>query len=322
MTHKDLKLHVSSDEIKSDLGPFKRLTVLGSILVVSIVWSYWPTIAALFREWQNNDDYSAGQLVPFVAIYLCWREREKLGCCVIKPCWWGIVLFFVAIMGWFFGLLFMFESAERFALVLTLISVVLTVFGWQVTWVIKWILIYLFLMVPFPGKIHNLIGDPLQGMATSGSVFLLEAFGVRVSQQGNVVMLNGDIPMTVAEACSGLRMLTAFIIVSGFIAYTVNRSWVQKAIVFCSSIPIAVICNIMRISITGILFIFSSSELAEKFFHDFAGLVMMPAAVILIFGELWLLDLLIVPDEHDEKKRQIRGNLNVIHRKNRGLTQR
>jgi hypothetical protein len=34
----------------------------------------------------------------------------------------------------------------------------------------------------------------------------------------------------------------------------------------------------------------------EKFFHDFAGQVMMPAAVLLLFGELWLLDKLVVPE--------------------------
>ena len=40
----------------------------------------------------------------------------------------------------------------------------------------------------------------------------------------------------------------------------------------------------------------ASSELAEKFFHDFAGLVMMPVAVMLMFGELWLMDKLKVPE--------------------------
>ena len=40
--------------------------------------------------------------------------------------------------------------------------------------------------------------------------YLLETFGASVSQQGNIVMLNGDPPLGVAEACSGLRMLNAF----------------------------------------------------------------------------------------------------------------
>ena len=97
-------------------------------------------------------------------------------------------------------------------------------------------------MVPFPEKIHNMISGPLQRMATTGAVFLLEVFGVRVSQQGNVIMLNQSIFMSVVEACSVLCMLMAFIIVAAFIAYMVKRSRCQKAILFLSSIPVAVPC--------------------------------------------------------------------------------
>ena len=98
----------------------------------------------------------------------------------------------------------------------------------------------------------------------------------------------------VLEACSGLRMLTAFIIVAAFIAYMVKQPRWQKAVVVLSSIPIAVVCNVLRIFITAILMAMVSSEIGEKFFHDFAGLVMMPAAVMLIFGELWLMNKLVV----------------------------
>jgi exosortase len=117
-----------------------------------------------------------------------------------------------------------------------------------------------------------------------------------VSQQGNIVTLNGQTTIAVEEACSGLRMLTAFIIVAAFIAYMVKRSRFQKVVLLLSSIPIAVICNILRLCITSILFMLVSTEVAEKFFHDFAGFAMMPAAVMLMFGELWLMNILIVPE--------------------------
>jgi len=96
--------------------------------------------------------------------------------------------------------------------------------------------------------------------------------------------------MAVVEACSGLRMLTAFIIVAAFMAYMVKRPRWQKAFLLFSSVPIAVICNILRLCATAFLFLVASSDLAEKFFHDFAGIVMMPAAVLIMFGELWLME--------------------------------
>jgi exosortase len=283
----------------SDQSQGGRLWLLSAVLLLLalMAWSYWPTMVGLFKEWQSDDNYSAGQLVPLVAIFMAWRERKRVGAYVLTPCWWGgVVLLVLAQAARTYGLLFMFESAERYSLVLTVAGLVLMVAGWQVFRRVSWILLFLFLMVPLPGRVHNLIGGPLQRMATTGSVFLLEAFGVRVSQQGNVMTLNQNTPLAVAEACSGLRMLTAFIIVAGFIAYMVRRPRWQKAVVFASSIPVAVICNIVRIFVTAVIMLYFSAEAAQKFFHDFAGFVMMPIAVVLMFSELWLMEKVIVPD--------------------------
>jgi exosortase len=270
---------------------------VAAALVVVTAWSYWATMMDLFKEWQSNADYSAGQLVPLVALFLLWHGRKKLSRCVLKPCWiWGLALLIIAQAGRFFGLLFMFESAERYSLVLSIAALVLMVAGRRVFRAVSWILLFLILMVPLPGRVHNLISGPLQNTATAGSVFVLEAVGPHVSRQGNVVMLNGTTPMAVAEACSGLRMLTAFVIVAAFVAYMVKRPRWQKAILLFSSIPIAVVCNILRLCVTAALFVVVDAEVGRKFFHDFAGLVMMPAAALLLFAELWLMNKLVVPE--------------------------
>lgn len=294
-----------------DQVQYYRLGLISVMLALLAItaWSYWPTMADLFKEWQRDDNYSAGQLVPLVAIFLVWRERKALRQCLLTPCWWGgLALLLLAQAARTYGLLFMFESAERYSLVLTAAGLVLMVAGWQVFRRVSWILLFSFLMVPLPGRVHNLIGGPLQSVATTGSVFLLEAFGVRVSQQGNVVMLNGSTPLAVAEACSGLRMLTAFIIVAGFIAYMVKRPRWQKTVLLASGIPVGVICNIVRIFATAVLVLYASAEAAEKFFHDFAGLVMMPVAVSLMFGELWLMAKLVVPEPECRDEQTVSQN--------------
>lgn len=265
------------------------------VLAACAFWSYWPTIVGLFEVWQRSDDYSAGQLVPLVALFLLWRERESLGKCTLKPCWSaGIALLMAAQAARIFGLAFMYESGERYSIVLTIAGLVLMVGGRQVFRRVVWILLLLFLMIPLPGRVHNMISGPLQSIATTGAVFILEAF-IKVSQEGNIVMLNDEVPMAVVEACSGLRMLMAFVIVAGFMAYMVKRSRLQKAVLLLSSIPVAVACNIFRLCVTAILFLIASTEVAEKFFHDFAGLVMMPVAVLLMFAELWLMEKLKEP---------------------------
>jgi exosortase len=284
------------------------LIPLVALLVVATGWAYWSTAADMFKEWQRDDDYSAGQLVPLVAIFFLWVDRKQLARLPLRPCWLGgLALLVLAQAARAYGVLFLFESAERYSLVLAVAALVLMVAGTAVFWRVKWILLFLFLMVPLPGRIHNMISGPLQGFASTGSVFVLEAFGVRVSQQGNVVTLDQRIPMGVAEACSGLRMLTAFIIVAVFVAYMVKRPRWQKAVLVISSIPVAVLCNVLRIVATAVLFLHASSEVAEKFFHDFAGLVMMPAAVMLMFGQLWIMAMLTVPEDKPPQKAVVIG---------------
>ncbi len=284
------------------------LIPLVALLVVATGWAYWSTAVDMFKEWQRDDDYSAGQLVPLVAIFFLWVDRKHLARLPLKPCWLGgLALLVLAQAARAYGVLFLFESAERYSLVLAVAALVLMVAGTAVFWRVKWILLFLFLMVPLPGRIHNMISGPLQGFASTGSVFVLEVFGVRVSQQGNVVTLDQRIPMGVAEACSGLRMLTAFIIVAVFVAYMVKRPRWQKAVLVISSIPVAVLCNVLRIVATAVLFLHASSEVAEKFFHDFAGLVMMPAAVMLMFGQLWIMAMLTVPEDKPQHKAVVIG---------------
>jgi exosortase/archaeosortase family protein len=76
----------------------------------------------------------------------------------------------------------------------------------------------------------------------------------------------------------------------------VKRARWEKTVLFLSSIPVAVICNIIRIVGTAILMLMVSTEVGEKFFHDLAGIVMMPTAVLLLFGEVWLMGRLVVPE--------------------------
>jgi exosortase len=282
------------------------LTIAVLALTAAVAWSYRGVFVGLLRTWRRDDDYSAGQLVPLVAAFLIWRERGALRQCTLTPAWGaGVAVLAAALVLRACGYLLMFWSARDYALILTMAGLVLMVAGWQVLRRIWRILLFLFLMFPLPGTVHNLVSGPLQHVATTGSVFLLEAFGTSVGRQGNTVILAESIPVTVAEACSGLRMLTAFIIVAAFIAYMVKRPHWLKGILLLSSIPIAVVCNVARIFLTATIMLHINEEVGERFFHDFAGLVMMPIAVSLLFGEIWLLDRIVESDEPTARRQMV-----------------
>ena len=149
-------------------------------------------------------------------------------------------------------------------------------------------MLFLCLMFPWPARIQAFVTLPLQRWSTSSAVFCLEVIGYEVMQQGNVINI-GQASVAVAEACNGLRMITAFFVISGLVVMLAKRAWWEKLIILASSLPIALLCNTVRLAITAIAFTVLTGEHWEKIFHDFGGYAMMPLALAAIVAEMWLL---------------------------------
>jgi exosortase len=143
-------------------------------------------------------------------------------------------------------------------------------------------------MLPWPNRVQAALALPLQQWATSSAVFCLETIGYEVLQEGNIIHI-GQASVAVAEACNGLRMITAFFVISGLVVLLVEQAWWEKLVVFASSLPIALFCNTVRLAITAIAFTVLEGEYWEKVFHDFGGYAMMPLALAIIVGEFWFL---------------------------------
>jgi exosortase len=120
-------------------------------------------------------------------------------------------------------------------------------------------------------------------------VFCLEILGYDVIRTGNIIDINGT-TVAVVEACNGLRMIMAFFVIGGFIVLLSKRARWEKLMVFISCIPIALLCNTIRLAVTAIAFTVVKGEHWEKTFHDFGGYAMMPLAIGVIMSEFWLLE--------------------------------
>jgi len=278
-------------------GQFRKqvLRWLGAaVLVLMLIWSYWkPTVADLWIIWMRSDEYSSGMLVPLIAAYIVWLRRKSIMACPVRPSIWGLFAIVGAQALRFFGLFFMYGSAERMSLVLTIVALVLFLFGWKLFWKVSSVLAFLFLMLPLPNRVQAAVTLPLQDWATSSAVFCLETLGYEVIREGNIINLDGT-RVAVVEACNGLRMITAFFVISGLVVLLVQRRWWEKLIILLSAVPIGLICNTLRLTVTAMAFTKISSQRWEGAFHDYGGLAMMPLALGIVVFELWLLSNLVV----------------------------
>jgi len=260
----------------------------GGLVLIAFLWSYWPGFADLWKLWQRSDEYSSGLLVPFLAVYILWSRRKTITQCRIRPSMWGLFAFVAAQGIRLFGLFFMYSSAENLSIVLSVAALVLLLFGWQLLQEVSTVLLFLCLMLPWPNRVQSAVTLPLQNWATSSAVFCLEMVGYEVVREGNVINI-GDASVAVAEACNGLRMVTAFFVIGGLVVLLIRRTWWEKLIVLVSSLPIALLCNTARLAITAVFFTVLQGDYWETIFHDFGGYAMMPLALAAVIGELWLL---------------------------------
>jgi len=258
------------------------------LILTAFFWSYRSGLVELWTLLLRSDEYSAGLFVPFLGVYILWSRRHDIAKCPVKPSVWGLFAFIMAQVVRLMGLFLMYGSAERLSIILSIAALVLLLFGWQLFLKVSTILLFLCLMLPWPNIMQYLIGLRLQSWATSSAVFCLEIIGYEVIQEGNIIHI-GDASVAVVEACNGLRMITAFFVISGLVVLLVKRAWWEKLIILISSLPIALLCNTLRLAITAMFFTFLEGEYWEEIFHDFGGYAMMPLALAAVVGELWLL---------------------------------
>ena len=280
----------------------RTFSLIGFLLVLAALFvSYLkPTLIDLIDTWSRSDEYSSGMLVPLLAGYILWHRKKEWIDAPIKPMISAVILLLAAQGIRFFGLFYYYGTLDRYSLLLTVAALYLLILGLSSFKKFFTIWLFLFLMFPLPAQVEGIITMPLQNWATGSAVYFLETLGYNVIQEGNVININGTL-VAVAEACNGLRMLTAFFVVSGFVVLLTKRNLWQKIVILISSVPIALLCNTLRLTVTSIAFTILDTELWEQRFHDFGGLAMMPLALFITMIELWFLSRLFFNDPEQAK---------------------
>lgn len=272
------------------------LAILGG-LVLLIIMAYWDTLALTSASW-GEPLYSHGWIVPAFAVLMMWMRWEPFGPIPTTERWAGLGVLVLGLAIRLVGTYFSSNPIDRISLIPTLIGAFMLVGGFRT---LRWAgpaLCFLAFMFPLPSVLERAIHLRLQTLASISSTFVLQTLGISAFRQGNVINVAG-MDLTVADACSGLRMLTIFCALAVAMVFLIERPWWDKFIILLSAIPIALIVNIIRISVTGLVYKLGGheSELIQKMAHDWAGYFMMPLALGILWLELQILERLTIPVE-------------------------
>lgn len=266
------------------------------VLILGLVWAYWPTLVTMFERWGSDPQYSHGYLVPLFSIYLAWVWKDSRPEPSSRHRVWGVVLLVAANLIRVATAYLNMEYFESLSLVLAIGGAVFVAFGWGI---FRWSLApiaFLSLMVPLPYTVSTFARRPLRRIGTIAGTYILQTLGFNAFPRGNVIELSNSV-VGVAEACSGLRMLMIFVALAFAVALLSQRPLWERVVIVLSSVPIALIANIIRIVMTAIFYEKIGGELADGPLHTFAGLAMMPIGLALLGIEAWILARLLIIEQ-------------------------
>ena len=265
-------------------------------LALLLIAGIWTTRVALLEMWRigmGREEQSYILLAPLVAAWLFWLRRSRLPSMRVEFNLIGPAIIFIGWLANDLGLQWDIEIASHTGAMLVLLGCVMSMTGIGIVRKFSPALLALFFLIPIPGSIRQLIALPLQDIATNVTQIVLELIGVPAIRLGQVLVINNE-PVAVGEACSGLRMILAFGVVVYAFAFSMPLRMSTRIVLLGISPLVAVLCNIVRLIPTSVFFGYGSVDQAQ-IFHDLAGWVMIPIALVMLVGILRLIRWLELP---------------------------
>lgn len=297
--------HPFASDVETSLGTTlsdseeKNAWMIYGVLVAALTWGYWNMLSYTSTFW-DNPLYSHGWIIPLFCGYLFWQRRRKLVQVESSERWIGVAILVACLMLRLWASYYDMNPYDRLSYVGALLGVTQIVGGFSM---LRWAgppLAFSIFMFPLPSVLENSVLWGLQRVAAISSTWTLQLIGIPALREGSKIAID-QLDLDVADACSGLRMGTIFGAMSVALAMMINRPWWDRVAILLSAIPVALFTNVIRITVTALLYLaFPESEAIKHFVHDWAGFAMMPIAMGILWLELQLLNKITVPIDTED----------------------
>ncbi len=253
-------------------------------LFVAAAWTQRQPLADIVAIGLHDAEQSHIFLAPIVAAWLLWLRRSRLPLIQVQPSLLGPI---VVALGWlmsWWGFTSGTQIAWHGGVLLTFAGVLTSMAGLAPLVHFMPVALVMLFVLPVPGQLRHSIALPLQEFATTVTHALLELLGVSAIKSGNVLIINGE-EVAVGEACNGMRMVFALTLVVFAFAFGTPLRNGSRIVLLILSPVIAMLCNVVRLVPTSLIFGYGTIDNAHRF-HDAAGWVMLPVALMLLISVL------------------------------------
>lgn len=253
--------------------------LIAGLLLIAV-----PTIITLAQQNWATEAGSHGPIVLATGAWLIWhqgllRSPVDVGA---RHSWLTFLLLGLALASWIFGRAYDLLLLEGGGLYGAFMAMVALRVGWRRIFANLFPFTYLGFLVPIPGWVLDYVTAPLQQLVSISASSLLSMLSYPVFREG-VVITVAQYQLLVEEACAGMNSLMGLMSISMFYIYLLHRaSWRHAALLALCIIPIAVVVNIIRVSILILLTYHFGDAVAQGFMHATTGMLLFAVALSLM----------------------------------------
>jgi exosortase D (VPLPA-CTERM-specific) len=262
-------------------SPRGAALVLFALLAAFVPFSH--VLVGLYGVWNLQPEYSYAVIIPFISLFLIWRQRDALVHTPFSGSWAGVAVVLAGVLLWLLAELSTIYIIAQYAFLVVVGGLVLALGGRAAFHRVLMPLLLLLFIIPLPAFFANSLSLRLQLWSSAIGVAVIRLAGISVYLDGNVIDL-GSYKLQVAEACSGLRYLFPLMALACLIAYFYKAALWKRLTVFLASIPIAVLMNSLRIGVIGITVEYWGPRMAEGVLHDFEGWVVFMISTLVLLA--------------------------------------
>jgi exosortase len=243
-------------------------------------------------SFNSFEDWGHAYVIPLISAAYIWTNRKNLDASLARTFWPGIAPMITGILLYaYFSVAYSNHMFQGAAMILTLLGAALLLLGPHLLRPLMFPIGFLALGVTISESIMLTITFPLRELAAVGGHELLSVVGVENTLTGNVINVvtsAGEVhPLDVAEACSGMRMVVAFVALSVAVAFFSCPQWWQRVAVMLVGVPVAIFMNVIRVAVLALLTLIDP-DLAVGGAHSLIGTLLLIPAFGLFMLFVWV----------------------------------
>jgi exosortase B len=256
---------------------------IAALLVVGLLALYLPTALRLVDQVWMTAEQGHGPLILALCAWMGWQRRARLAVLPDTPNrWLGFSLLALSLAAYVLGHSQGILGLEAASQIGVLAALLLCFKGLAGLRVMALPLVFLLFTVPLPGILVQTLTLPLKVAVSASAEWLLHAVGYPVARLG-VVLQIGQYQLLVADACAGLNSIFTLEAL-GFLWMSLRpRSTpARDALLALAILPISFVANVVRVMVLVLVTYHLGDAAGQGFAHDFSGIVLFVAAVLMM----------------------------------------